>query len=755
MFLFVCAGGCLSALAQTVPLPIIPSRTFTITDSPYNAVGDGITTNTAAIQKAITDCTTAGGGTIVVPAGIFLCGPITLGKSDNLQLASGALLRMLPFGSFPTNVSSFITASSVNDVEISGSGGIDGQGPPWLAAFANNANLVRPEMFTASKCTRIAVLGVFFTNAPVGHLSTKANTSETIQGITIFTSFPSKNTDGVDLAAVGAYVAGNSISDGDDVIALGSSASFTANVFVTNCAFGNGHGLSMGSDTGGGVSNIVVVNCTFTGTQYGLKGKSARDRGGVAQNVNYLNLTLTNIQFPISYSSYYPQNPTDPSLDTGSPITSTTPFWRNITLSNVTASAANFFSVGSVWGLPEAPVSNLVMKAVSLTGQNGLQLYHVRAVSFASDCSINVSSSGRLFTYDAQVSSQLQLSNAVNRAGITSDGAAFTGGGANGNGSAYSATTLGASLSPGGYLFTFGAANATNAVSATGQTLPVPTGLQATNYQALTFLGASVNGAQSNQTFVIHYSDSSTQTFQQNFSDWGTAQHYPGETIVSTMNHRNLANGTSQGISTLLYQYSFPLSANKTATGLTLPNNTNLIVLGALVTISPSNTAPLLAPISSRTITAGSTLSLTATAADTDQPPQRLTFSLPIAPVGASVDPATGMLTWRPGIAQAGVNPFTLVVTDSGSPNLSATQTFNVTVNLPAPPSIQPASFTNGQFSFSINGASGPDYLVQASTNLTNWITIATNNAPTPPFLWSDPDTNLFTRRFYRVLLGP
>ncbi len=221
------------------------------------------------------------------------------------------------------------------------------------------------------------------------------------------------------------------------------------------------------------------------------------------------------------------------------------------------------------------------------------------------------------------------------------------------------------------------------------------------------------------------------------------------------MNHRNAANGSSQTVSTLLYQYSFPLGANKVATDLTLPNNTNLIVLGALVTISPSNTAPLLAPISSRTITAGSTLTLTATAADTDQPPQLLTFSLPVAPAGASVDPATGILTWRPGITQAGMNPFTLVVTDSGSPNLSATQTFNVTVNLPAPPTIQPASFTNGQFSFNITGASGPDYLVQASTNLINWITIATNNAPTPPFLWSDPDTNLFTRRFYRILLAP
>ena len=223
----------LPAGAQTVPLPVIPNRTFTITDSPYNAVGDGVTTNTTAIQKAIADCSTAGGGSIVVPAGIFLSGPLMLARSENLQLASGAALRMLPFGSYPTNAPAFITAVSLTDVEISGSGSIDGQGPPWLAAFANNANLVRPIMFNSSKCTRIAVLGVSFTNAPTMHSELmKANTSETLQGVTIFTSFPSKNTDGVDLTGQ-RRVCGmvDSISDGDDVIAVGSSASAGLNTF--------------------------------------------------------------------------------------------------------------------------------------------------------------------------------------------------------------------------------------------------------------------------------------------------------------------------------------------------------------------------------------------------------------------------------------------------------------------------------------------------------------------------------------------
>ncbi len=227
------------ARAQTVPLPNIPNRTFNITSAPYNAVGDGIATNTTAIQSAINACTSAGGGTVLVPAGTFLCGPITLGKSNNLQLASGALLRMLPFGSYPTNAPAFITASSINDVQISGSGAVDGQGQPWLAAFATNSSLARPVMLNMTKCTRLAVLGVAFTNAPIMHLTIKNNTSATIQGNHHLHHLPLQElpTELI-LRQLGLlYVEGNNISDGDDVIAIGSSASFSAETSSSQIVF--------------------------------------------------------------------------------------------------------------------------------------------------------------------------------------------------------------------------------------------------------------------------------------------------------------------------------------------------------------------------------------------------------------------------------------------------------------------------------------------------------------------------------------
>ncbi len=80
-------------------LPVIPDGSFNIAN--YGAIGDGVTTNTTAIQAAINAATNAGGGTVEVPAGIFLSGPIQLASRINLHLDGGAVLRMLPLDKYP------------------------------------------------------------------------------------------------------------------------------------------------------------------------------------------------------------------------------------------------------------------------------------------------------------------------------------------------------------------------------------------------------------------------------------------------------------------------------------------------------------------------------------------------------------------------------------------------------------------------------------------------------------------------------
>jgi hypothetical protein len=93
-------------------------------------------------------------------------------------------------------------------------------------------------------------------------------------------------------------------------------------------------------------------------------------------------------------------------------------------------------------------------------------------------------------------------------------------------------------------------------------------------------------------------------------------------------------------------------------------------------------------------------------------------------------------------------------VADNGSPSLSATQSFVVTVGPLGQPQISPASIGGNQLVLQIIGDSGPDYQIQASTNLINWSAIFTTNSPTLPFAWTNSTTAL-PRNFFRVLVGP
>jgi hypothetical protein len=117
------------------------------------------------------------------------------------------------------------------------------------------------------------------------------------------------------------------------------------------------------------------------------------------------------------------------------------------------------------------------------------------------------------------------------------------------------------------------------------------------------------------------------------------------------------------------------------------------------------NTPPVLAAISNYTVNVGQTVAFTASATDTNQPPPTLTFSLMTAPTNATLNAATGAFSWRPLVSQANTaNPITLEVTASGTPGLSATQSFMVTVNPLAAPSVSPVAWNNGQFTLQVSG---------------------------------------------------
>jgi hypothetical protein len=162
------------------------------------------------------------------------------------------------------------------------------------------------------------------------------------------------------------------------------------------------------------------------------------------------------------------------------------------------------------------------------------------------------------------------------------------------------------------------------------------------------------------------------------------------------------------------------------------------------------------ATLSNVTVNAGVTVNFTNSATDPNLPPLPVAFNLLSAPAGTMLNSGSGIFTWRPTVAQAGTtNLISIQAANNGTPGLAATQSFFAIVNPVSRPQISRFGLTNGQIALAVSGDTGPDYFIQASTNLSQWQNIFTNLSPTLPFSWTAPVVTNFTMQFYRVLLGP
>jgi polygalacturonase len=393
------------------PLPVIPPNTFNVAD--YGAVGDGTTDNESAIQAAIDDARSAGGGTVEIPAAAqpYESGPLTLYSNINLQIDDGAVLQALPFGIYPGSTTSpphFITVSTGStNVEISGTGAgtIDGNGIDWWTAFLSHSITARPRLVQINHADTLLITGVTFSNSPSFHLAFNATTNVTIDGVTITAPVDAPNTDGIDPAGTHYLIQNCNISVGDDNIAVKPGSTFNGDITITNCAFGTGHGLSIGGQTNRGLNGMNVSNCTFDGTITGLRMKADATEGGLVENVTYSDITMTDVQYPIVFYSYY-NRVGSPGATSGSqrttparvnlwnanppnPLSTTTlPGWRNIAVHNLTATGASGYSI--IWGLPlpDYLIANVTLDNVSISGGAGFEIYDATNVQFTGNSSV-------------------------------------------------------------------------------------------------------------------------------------------------------------------------------------------------------------------------------------------------------------------------------------------------------------------------------------------------------------------------------
>lgn len=261
---------------------------------------------------------------------------------------------------------------------------------PWL----------RPVLLNIVKSKKVLLEGVTFKNSPSWCLHPLSCEDITINNVKVFNPWYSQNGDALDLESCNRALIINSIFDaGDDAICIKSGKDEDGrkrgepcqNVVVKNNTVLHGHGgFVVGSEMSGGVKNIYVADCTFMGTDVGLRFKSTRGRGGVVENIYIENINMIDIPnepllFDLFYGGKGPGEETEEeraaNTKTDLPaVTVETPAFRNIYISKVNckgAGRAMFFN-----GLPEMQIKNVTVKDVVITdAQEGVVISQADGVT--------------------------------------------------------------------------------------------------------------------------------------------------------------------------------------------------------------------------------------------------------------------------------------------------------------------------------------------------------------------------------------
>ena len=246
---------------------------------------------------------------------------------------------------------------------------------PWL----------RPVLLNIVKSKKVLLEGVTFKNSPSWCLHPLSCEHITVNNVKVFNPWYSQNGDALDLESCKNALIINSLFDaGDDAICIKSGKDADGrrrgepcqNVLVKNNIVLHGHGgFVVGSEMSGGVKNIYVTDCTFMGTDVGLRFKSTRGRGGVVEgiyinNINMINIPNEPLLFDLFYGGKGPGEETEEERAANTktdvpPVTEETPAFRDIHISNVYCKGsgrAMFFN-----GLPEMPIRNVTVKNVVIT----------------------------------------------------------------------------------------------------------------------------------------------------------------------------------------------------------------------------------------------------------------------------------------------------------------------------------------------------------------------------------------------------
>jgi exo-poly-alpha-galacturonosidase len=375
----------------------------------FGAKGDSLTMNTKAIQAVIEQCSSKGGGVIVVPKGIFISGALFLKKGVNLQIEKGGVLKgsinQADYPQIHTRwegeetifTAAFINAIDLSDVEISGDGTIDGSGDVWTAQGKQQqlqtqqpgtprpVRLGRPRLICFQNCKNVTIANLNLHNQAVWCLHVLYSERVLVKNLKITAEHNIPSSDGIDIdSSTDVHVTGCDIDVNDDCISIKSGKDEDGlrvnrpckNVLIEQCRFGYGHGgVAMGSETSGGISNVEVKDCIAeAGNWAPIRFKSQPSRGGVVENITYRNIKLNNtrkaFEFNMAWRMVQPVKPASKVL----------PVVRNVKLINV---SGNVGTVGDMHGLEGSPITNVVFQNCNITANKGFTLDKVEQIDLA------------------------------------------------------------------------------------------------------------------------------------------------------------------------------------------------------------------------------------------------------------------------------------------------------------------------------------------------------------------------------------
>lgn len=425
-------------LSLVAPLALFAATPATFNVLDYGAVPDGLTSNTAAIARAVAAAHAAGGGTVVFPAGRYLTGSIELESNLTLDLEAGSellysgnpadspIVRSRWEDTTAYTRAPLIHAEGKENIAIVGRGKLNGQGRLWwwrcgfgaygadpariaLArskraawdrleariqdglpatpeAFGPVVDFLRPTLVEPDHCRNFQLIGVTLVESPFWMFHPLYTDNVEVRGVTFESDGP--NTDGIDVDSCrDVRISDCFFETGDDCIVIKSGRDAdgrrihrpTEHVAIDNCVMYRGHGaIVIGSETSGDIRDIVATNIIARGTDRGVRIKSQRGRGAVVENVRCSNFVIQEpTAFGIEITTRYTRQPPEP-------VSERTPVFRNFSFSAITIVDAP--QAVSVVGLEEKAVENLRFTDISATSRLGflcelaqdVELHHVR-----------------------------------------------------------------------------------------------------------------------------------------------------------------------------------------------------------------------------------------------------------------------------------------------------------------------------------------------------------------------------------------